>query len=233
MTAGKSGSSAAGAGFPIGCPSKWRFPLTTERPGRLSLPQLDQPAADFTAQPITSAFRGPDGAMYFAMDGAKATAAFCGAARTMEFTGTTWAGAPAAGTRRLFRWMTRAICFPSAAKTRSVDGWSPRESLDKLGRDAGATSVTRHFPPLGSGQRPSLIRLADGHLFFVSDAYSEQGQQSAARRLEIRRRVFRRDLHQQRRRRGTSSRCRCNCRTTSAAPTARSATSPRGRRRTA
>ncbi|HZI33460.1 MAG TPA: sialidase family protein, partial [Candidatus Binatia bacterium] len=35
----------------------------------LSLPQLDQPAESFTAQPITSAFRGSDGAIYMAMDG--------------------------------------------------------------------------------------------------------------------------------------------------------------------
>src|SRR5439155_679501 len=33
-----------------------------------SIPQLDRPAADYTAQPITSAFRGADGSIYFAMD---------------------------------------------------------------------------------------------------------------------------------------------------------------------
>ena len=30
---------------------------------------------------------------------------------------------------------------------------------------------TSPFPPLGSAQRPSMIRLADGNLFFTSDAY--------------------------------------------------------------
>jgi hypothetical protein len=36
----------------------------------LTLPQLDKPASDFTPQPIVNAFRGADGAVYFAMDAA-------------------------------------------------------------------------------------------------------------------------------------------------------------------
>ncbi|HKI70712.1 MAG TPA: sialidase family protein, partial [Verrucomicrobiae bacterium] len=35
----------------------------------LSLPLLDKPAERFTAQPITSTFRGPDDSIYLAMDG--------------------------------------------------------------------------------------------------------------------------------------------------------------------
>jgi len=37
----------------------------------MSLPLLDAPARDFTAQPITSAFRGADDAIFFAMDAGK------------------------------------------------------------------------------------------------------------------------------------------------------------------
>ena len=39
----------------------------------LSLPQLDKAMTNVTAQPITSAFRGPDSSIYFAMDGDKST----------------------------------------------------------------------------------------------------------------------------------------------------------------
>ena len=37
----------------------------------VTLPYLDAPANDYTAQPIVNAFRAPDGAMYLAMDAAK------------------------------------------------------------------------------------------------------------------------------------------------------------------
>jgi hypothetical protein len=37
----------------------------------VTLPHLEAPASDYTAQPIVNAFRAPDGAMYFAMDAAK------------------------------------------------------------------------------------------------------------------------------------------------------------------
>ena len=55
-------------------------------------------------------------------------------------------------------------------KNASVNGWSPENFSTNWGA-SWSTSVASPFPPLGSAQRPSLIRLADGNLFFVSDAY--------------------------------------------------------------
>ena len=55
-------------------------------------------------------------------------------------------------------------------KNASVNGWSP----ENFSTNYGATwskSIPSPFPPLGSAQRPSMIRLADGNLFFVSDAF--------------------------------------------------------------
>jgi hypothetical protein len=55
-------------------------------------------------------------------------------------------------------------------KNASVDGWSPENTSSNRGA-SWSKSVASPFPPLGSAQRPSMIRLADGNLFFTSDAY--------------------------------------------------------------
>ena len=58
-------------------------------------------------------------------------------------------------------------------KNASVNGWSP-ENLSTNWGASWSRSTASPFPPLGSAQRPSLIRLADGNLFFVSDAYLQK-----------------------------------------------------------
>jgi hypothetical protein len=59
-------------------------------------------------------------------------------------------------------------------KNANVNGWSPENISTNWGANWSASSASL-FPPLGSGQRPSLIRLADGNLFFVSDAFLNKG----------------------------------------------------------
>jgi hypothetical protein len=60
-------------------------------------------------------------------------------------------------------------------KNASTNGWSPQNVSTNFGA-SWSRSVPSPFPPLGSGQRPSLIKLADGNLFFVSDAYLNKAQ---------------------------------------------------------
>jgi hypothetical protein len=67
-----------------------------------SIPQLDKPATDYTAQPITNAFRAPDGSIYFSMD-ADNSQSFCGIVRTTEFIGKIWADAQAADIPPLYQ----------------------------------------------------------------------------------------------------------------------------------
>jgi antitoxin component YwqK of YwqJK toxin-antitoxin module len=55
-------------------------------------------------------------------------------------------------------------------KNAALNGWSP-ENLSTNWGASWSASKESPFPPLGSAQRPSLIKLADGNLFFVSDAY--------------------------------------------------------------
>jgi hypothetical protein len=58
-------------------------------------------------------------------------------------------------------------------KNSNIEGWSPMNTSSDWGAtwSAGAKSP---FPALAGNQRPSLIRLANGHLCFVSDSYQRK-----------------------------------------------------------
>ena len=135
----------------------------------LSLPRLDQPAANFTAQPITSAFRGTDGAIYFVMDGEKATSFLWRSADE----GIHWqqmAGRTGGRHSVVVPLDANGGLLSIGGKNAAINGWSPQNYSTNFGA-SWSDSVASPFPPLGSAQRPALIRLADGNLFFVSDAF--------------------------------------------------------------
>ena len=138
----------------------------------LSLPLLDQPPRDFTAQPITSAFQGPDGAIYFAMDGAGSTSFLWRSADD----GIHWQqlGGRTGGRHSVIVPLDgKGNLLSIGGKNSNVGGWSP-ENLSTNWGLTWSQSKPSPFPPLGSAQRPSLIRLADGYLFFVSDAWLQK-----------------------------------------------------------
>ena len=138
----------------------------------LSLPLLDQPPRDFTAQPITSAFRGPDGAIYFAMDGSGPTSFLW---RSPD-DGIHWQqldGRTGGRHSVIVPLDGKGDLLSIGGKNANVDGWSP-ENLSTNWGASWSQSQPSPFPPLGSAQRPSLIRLADGNLFFVSDAWLQK-----------------------------------------------------------
>jgi antitoxin component YwqK of YwqJK toxin-antitoxin module len=142
----------------------------------LSLPQLDQPAKDYTAQPITSAFRGADGAIYFAMDGNKAQSFLW---RSTD-DGIHWqqmSGRTGGRHSSIVPIDERGGLLSIGGKNASINGWSPENSSTNWGA-SWSKSVESPFPPLGSAQRPSMIRLADGNLFFVSDAWLQKKDQA-------------------------------------------------------
>ena len=135
----------------------------------LSLPQLDKPAEKYEAQPITSAFRGADGAMYFAMDGSGAHSFLW---RSVD-DGIHWQqleGRTGGRHSVIVPTDDKGDLLSIGGKNAAVNGWSPENISTNYGA-SWSESVASPFPPLGSAQRPSLIRLADGYLFFVSDAY--------------------------------------------------------------
>lgn len=142
----------------------------------LSLPQLGLPASRFTAQPITSAFRGPDHSVYFAMDGDKATSFLW---RSTD-EGVHWqqmAGRTGGRHSAIVPLDGNGDLLSIGGKNASVHGWSPENTSSNWGASWSASSASP-FPPLGSAQRPTLIKLADGDLFFASDAYLHKGDHS-------------------------------------------------------
>jgi len=138
----------------------------------LSLPQLDQPATNYTAQPITSAFRASDGALYFAMDGAKSTSFLW---RSPD-EGLHWGdmgGRTGGRHSAIVPLDDKGDLLSIGGKDANVNGWSP----ENISHDWGATwsqATASPFPALASNQRPSMIRLANGHLCFVSDSYNRK-----------------------------------------------------------
>ena len=142
----------------------------------LSLPQLDKPAGNFTAQPITCAFRGGPvpllsnlNPIYFAMDGDKATSFLWRSADD----GIHWhdmGGRTGGRHSQILPLNNKGDLISIGGKNAAVNGWSPENFSTNWGA-SWTESTASPFPPLGSAQRPSMIRLADGNLFFVSDAY--------------------------------------------------------------
>jgi len=141
-----------------------------------SLPKLDKAATSYTAQPITSAFRGPDGAIYFAMDG-DGSKSFLWRSKD---DGIHWhdMGGRTGGRHSVITPLDdQGNLLSIGGKNSNVDGWSPQN----FSTDWGATWSSNEpspFPPLESNQRPSLIRLASGNLLFVSDSYLHKFKQA-------------------------------------------------------
>jgi len=134
-----------------------------------SLPQLDKAAASYTAQPITSAFRGPDRSIYFSMDGSGSHSFLW---RSPD-DGIHWhdMGGRTGGRHSVIMPLDDAGNLLSiGGKNASVDGWSPQNVSTNWGA-TWSSNAPSPFPPLGSAQRPSLIRLASGNLLLATDSY--------------------------------------------------------------
>lgn len=143
----------------------------------ISLPQLDQPANDCTPQPINSAFRGADGAMYFAMD-AEGNESFLW--RSAD--GIHWhdmGGRTGGRHSTVIPLDSQGTLLSLGGKNSSVNGWMPQNISTNYGLTWSSNAVSA-FPALGGNQRPSLIRLANGHLFYAGDSYIKKSGQSPA-----------------------------------------------------
>ena len=142
----------------------------------VSLPQLDRPATDYTAQPIANAFRGSDGAIYLAMD-AEGDASFLW--RSLD-NGIHWSdtgGRTGARHSTIIPLDDKGKFLSIGGKNAGMNGWTPMNLSADWGKTWSA-STRSPFPALGGNQRPSLIRLANGHLLFVTDSYHRNTKKS-------------------------------------------------------
>ena len=139
------------------------------------LPLIDRPVTDCTPQPIVNAFRGPDRAMYFAMD-AQGNQSFLWRSKDE---GIHWQdmGGRTGGRHSTIVPLSDGTLLSVGGKNTGTNGYS----FQNTSKDWGATwSPDRQspFPALGGNQRPSMIRLANGHLCFVSDSYHRKKESS-------------------------------------------------------
>ncbi len=134
-----------------------------------NVPYFDKQPSDYTAQPVTNAFRDNKGSIYMVMD-AKGSQSFLWRSKDE---GKTWHDM---GGRTTGRHSTivplddQGTLLSIGGKNANMDGWTTQNISHNWGKTWEAATAAP-FPQLGSGQRPSMIRLQSGALLFVSDGY--------------------------------------------------------------
>lgn len=142
----------------------------------VAFPHFESRIGPFTPQPINSVVRGTDGTIYLPVDGKGADTVLFASPNN----GKTWldTGGRTGGRHTTFVLGKDGSLIGFGGKNTNIEGFMPKS----VSRDGGRTyEVTRtDFPPLASGQRPSVIRLASGRLFFVADLHpSKPGPRKA------------------------------------------------------
>jgi formylglycine-generating enzyme required for sulfatase activity len=136
----------------------------------VTFPKLDGPVGKFTPQPINSVVRGRDGAIYLPVDGSGGQSVLF----TSHNDGQSWSdtGGRTAGRHTTLVLGKDGALIGFGGKNTEIDGFMPKA----VSRDGGKTYEKSKTPfrPLGSGQRPSVIRLASGRLFFVADLFDKK-----------------------------------------------------------
>lgn len=138
-------------------------------------PLLRGPIGGFTPQPITSAFRDQGNRIYVASDGIGGESLLWAS----DDNGVAWVdtGGRTGGRHTTFVVRKDGTLLGLGGKVTNIDGFMPQS----ISRDDGRSwTVTKtQFPALGSNQRPIVMRLASGRLFFASDWQDRRGAQPA------------------------------------------------------
>jgi len=128
------------------------------------------PPTKFRPQPINSTVRGKDGTIYLPADGSGSESVVYAS----KDDGETWfdTGGRTAGRHTTLVIGKDGSLIGFGGKNSQIDGFMPKA----VSRDGGTTweKSKTPFRPLGSGQRPSVIRLASGKLFFVADLFDKK-----------------------------------------------------------
>jgi hypothetical protein len=132
----------------------------------VSFPVLKGPVGPFMGQPNGNGFRDSDGVMYVPTDGVGAHSVLWAS----EDNGQTWfdPGGRTGGRHTTFVLLKDGkTILGMGGKKSDIDGYMPKSiSHDK----GGSWQLSKTpFPALGSNQRPTIVRLGSGRLFFASD----------------------------------------------------------------
>ena len=127
----------------------------------------------YSAQPINSAFRDKKGNIYIASDAIGAESVLWLSTNN----GKTWMdpGGRTGGRHTSFALLNDGRILGMGGKSSDIDGYMPESISDDEGRSW--TIVKSPFPSQGSNQRPTLIRLRNGKLFFAGDFQRKDGYQ--------------------------------------------------------
>jgi hypothetical protein len=136
----------------------------------VEFPKLEGAVGKFTPQPINSVVRDRHGVIYLPVDGSGGTSVLFAS----KDDGRTWTdtGGRTAGRHTTLVLGKDGSLIGFGGKNTEIDGFMPKA----ISRDSGKTYEKSKTPfrPLGSGQRPSIIRLASGRLFFVADLFDKK-----------------------------------------------------------
>jgi hypothetical protein len=134
------------------------------------MPKLVGAVGKFTPQPINSVVRDKEGTIFLPVDGSGGQSVLF----ATKDNGETWydTGGRTAGRHTTLVLGKDGSLIGFGGKNTNIDGFMPKA----ITRDGGKTyeKSKTPFQPLGSGQRPSVIRLASGRLFFVADLFDKK-----------------------------------------------------------
>jgi formylglycine-generating enzyme required for sulfatase activity len=137
-------------------------------------PLIEGPTGGYSTQPITSAFRDPDGTMYVASDAVGGESLLW----ATKNSGETWfdTGGRTAGRHTAFVRLKDGSILAMGGKNTNIEGFMPKTVSHNNGKTWEPPTKTQ-FAALASNQRPTILRLASGRLFFASDFQSREGRQ--------------------------------------------------------
>ena len=160
--------------LPGAYPFQWASSRDSGRSwGEVRFPHFPGEVGPHSRQPINTAFRDSKGAMYVASDAQGGTSVLW----MSPDEGKTWfdTGGRSAGRHTTYVPLRDGSILGMGGKNTDIDGFMP----GAISRDGGRTwEVFRtNFCSLGANQRPSLLRLASGRLFFAGDFQRRDGFQ--------------------------------------------------------
>ncbi len=136
----------------------------------IKFPVFQGPVLSHSRQPINSAFRGLDNTLYVASDGVGGASVLWAS----KDDGATWfdTGGRSGGRHTTFAQLKNGDILGLGGKNTNIEGFMPKS----VSSDGGKTwKVSRTpFAALASNQRPTIIRLQSGRLFFAAD-YQKRG----------------------------------------------------------
>lgn len=134
-------------------------------------PHFPEQVGPHSRQPINTAFRDAQGTIYVASDGLEGTSVLW----SSPDNGTTWfdTGGRSCGRHTTYALLKDGSILGMGGKNTDIDGFMPKAISHDGGRSWSVSKTP--FCSLGANQRPSLLRLASGRLFFAGDYQRRDG----------------------------------------------------------